>query len=381
MKKSVLFLGTLLVSALMTAAVWAADEVKVEIDGKALETDTPAQIIDGRTMVPMRAIFEAMGADIEWDAETKTITAVNDSHSISLEIGALNLVKDGQKVELSVPAQIIDGRTLVPARAVVESFDCPVVWIADTKTVKISTSTKGTADYDALDDNYSDWIEELSKGVERPAPASSKTVLDRALYSANADVKIVFAYLDLPGIIYGKEADFGECKNVKEAGKMLDKIWTSAFLDYYDFDKSKDDPDEYARLFVAAGLYFDDNLSYNFVKKDKDNYSLVYALADNVDGGAPLFGVILSDSEKGLRYYLFAPDDTGSAYSVISATDEDIREYELFMASDDGDFGEGLTKPKDFLKLVETIEAKNIPSRSLVDETQKKIDEIEGEKA
>ena len=91
--------------------------------------------------------------------------------------------------------------------------------------------------------------------------------------------------------------------------------------------------------------------------------------------------MILSDSEKGLRYYLFVSDDTGSAYGVISASDEDIRLYELSMASDDGDFGEGLTKPKDFLKLVEIIEAENIPSRSLVDETQKKIDEIEGGKA
>ena len=118
----------------------AAEEIKVLLDGVYLSFDQPPIIEEGRTLVPLRVIFEALGASVEWDPETQTVTAVKDDLTISLQIGSAILSKNGEAIILDVPAQIVGGRTLVPARAVAESFGAFVDWENDTRTVIILTS-------------------------------------------------------------------------------------------------------------------------------------------------------------------------------------------------------------------------------------------------
>ena len=112
--------------------------VKVLLNGKEVEFDVHPQIINDRTMVPMRAIFEQLGATVEWDGETKTVTSVKDETVISLTIGVPSIITDGAEKVLDVAPVIIDGRTLVPVRAVSEAFMLNVDWDADTKTVIIT---------------------------------------------------------------------------------------------------------------------------------------------------------------------------------------------------------------------------------------------------
>lgn len=73
-------------------------------------------------MIPVRAIFEALGAEVSWNGDTQTVTAVWDDIVISLQIGSNLLYQNREAKELDLPAQLVDSRTLVPVRAVTESF-------------------------------------------------------------------------------------------------------------------------------------------------------------------------------------------------------------------------------------------------------------------
>ena len=120
----------------------AQPQISVTLDGTALSFDQPPVIADGRTLVPLRAIFEALGAEVDWDGETKTVTADRNGRIVKLTIGQNAFYVDSEEKTTDVPAQIIGGRTLVPVRAISESYDCGVTWDEQTKTVNIRTSEK-----------------------------------------------------------------------------------------------------------------------------------------------------------------------------------------------------------------------------------------------
>ena len=113
-------------------------DISVLLNGQLLEFVQPPVLIDGRTLVPLRAIFEAMGANIDWDDETLTVTSVRDDITVTLQIGSNVLVRNGEEIPLDVPAQLVNGRTMVPARAVAESFGAEVGWDGSTHTVIIT---------------------------------------------------------------------------------------------------------------------------------------------------------------------------------------------------------------------------------------------------
>ncbi len=113
----------------------------VQLDGKRLTFDVPPIIEDGRTLVPLRAIFEAIGAKVTWDQQTSTATASKGDKTIVLKIGAEAATINGQIKHLDVPAKIINGRTLAPLRFVGEAFGGTVSWDPSTFTITmISTS-------------------------------------------------------------------------------------------------------------------------------------------------------------------------------------------------------------------------------------------------
>jgi hypothetical protein len=119
---------------LSVGAVLAAP--RVVVNGQGLTFDVPPVIEQGRTLVPLRAIFEAMGANVSWDGSTQTVTATKGSTEIKLIIGGL-AYKDGQPVNLDVPAKIVNGRTLVPLRFVSEALGSFVGWNDTNQTVTI----------------------------------------------------------------------------------------------------------------------------------------------------------------------------------------------------------------------------------------------------
>jgi hypothetical protein len=113
------------------------DSKEIVVNGTAKELDVPAQIVDSRTLVPLRAIFEALGASVEWNAETSTVTSAKGDTNVKLTIGENKIYVNDEAKELDVAAQIIDSRTMVPARAVAEAYGCAVEWDGETRTVII----------------------------------------------------------------------------------------------------------------------------------------------------------------------------------------------------------------------------------------------------
>ena len=113
-------------------------EAKITTNGEAKDLDVPAQLIDNRTMVPLRAIFEALGASVEWNGDTKTVTSVKGDTTVTLTVGENKLTVNGTEKALDVPGQIVENRTLVPVRAISEAFGCEVAWDAETRTVSIT---------------------------------------------------------------------------------------------------------------------------------------------------------------------------------------------------------------------------------------------------
>ena len=114
------------------------DSITVNVNGKNLSLDQNCVIVKDRTLVPLRAIFEALGADVDWDDATSTVTAVKDGKKISLTIGDKTLIAGGEAKTLDVPPQLIGSRTLVPVRAVSESLGANVNWDETSKTVIIN---------------------------------------------------------------------------------------------------------------------------------------------------------------------------------------------------------------------------------------------------
>jgi len=116
------------------------DDIRVILNGTELTFDVMPQLIDGRTLVPMRRIFESMGAEVDWNGDTQTVTATQDDNIIIMQIDNPVISVNGVDTELDVPPQLIDGRTLVPVRAVAEGLNADVEWDGDARAVIITGS-------------------------------------------------------------------------------------------------------------------------------------------------------------------------------------------------------------------------------------------------
>lgn len=120
----------------MTPA-FATQPITVELDGVLIDFDQEPQIVNDRTMVPVRAIFEAMGASVDWDAESKTVTSTLGGTTVTLTVDNPVMTVNGTNRMLDTAPVILGDRTLVPARAVSESFGCSVNWIGEERQVRI----------------------------------------------------------------------------------------------------------------------------------------------------------------------------------------------------------------------------------------------------
>lgn len=150
-----IILSVVMLLVSVTAIADADSEIKVFADGKQLEFDVQPIIENDRTLVPMRAIFEALGAEVSWNEEKQLIVAVkktseNTQTNIEITIGESVMKKSAMKsadisdtedtvVALDAPARIVNDRTLIPLRAVSEAFDCDVQWDGEARTVTVTS--------------------------------------------------------------------------------------------------------------------------------------------------------------------------------------------------------------------------------------------------
>ncbi|RXZ84139.1 hypothetical protein EBB07_03380 [Paenibacillaceae bacterium] len=127
-------------AALVSAASTSVqNQIQVLVDGQKLTLDPSPVQVNGTTLVPMRAIFKALSADVVWEQQSKTIIARKGSTTISLKVGSKQAIVNGKTFKLAEPAQVKQGATLVPLRLVSEALGAKVEWNAQQRTIKITS--------------------------------------------------------------------------------------------------------------------------------------------------------------------------------------------------------------------------------------------------
>ncbi len=239
-----ILIAVMMVVTLTATMVSAEQDISVLLNGEAIAFDVQPQIVEGRTMVPLRAIFEALGATVEWDGATSTVSSTKGDISIKLTIGENKLYKNGEEKALDVPGMIVDSRTLVPVRAISEAYECEVEWEADTRTVLITTPV----------------AEEVQPGTIINATADDGEL--HGLYCANTNQKIEIV-----------EDPINAGNKVFMLTPLVEKdLWTYVWLDA-DFEAGK-------KYVVKYDALLSKDVKGNDVEKTSITGNFMYATED-----------------------------------------------------------------------------------------------------
>ncbi len=149
--------------------VSANDDITIYVNEQILQCDIAPYMENGRTMVPMRKIFEALNATVDWEDSTETITATKDNATIILQINNEVMYNNGVAEILDVAPVIVNSSTFVPIRAVSQSLNASVNWLNSTYTVYINSPM--AFEY-ALSSGANP-----SNGSEAPMPSETKITM------------------------------------------------------------------------------------------------------------------------------------------------------------------------------------------------------------
>lgn len=114
-----------------------AEDIRVFINGEPAGFELPPAIQNGRTLLPVRGVVEAIGGSVDWDETSQKVTLVYDSDVIELTIGSTTAYLNGEEKTLDAAPCIMQSRTLLPIRFVAESFGHTVEWYEDTRSISI----------------------------------------------------------------------------------------------------------------------------------------------------------------------------------------------------------------------------------------------------
>jgi len=194
MKKIVLiFFALFLLMGSWTA--YASDDIRVMINNQELYTADKPVVVDGRTMLPLRAIGEAMGCEVIWVSGTQTANLRNESTIVSMQIGNTNITRvkrtnQQQKLlQTDVPPMLINDTTYIPVRAFAEALDAVVGWDGTTNTVMIvyDTTLKYVGNYAV--DTYAG----TGERKKHDSALSTMAFVDPEGVSINADGDLIIA--------------------------------------------------------------------------------------------------------------------------------------------------------------------------------------------
>lgn len=125
-------------AAVFIAGAASAEPITTELNGQRLNFDQPPVMQQGRIMVPLRGIFESLGADVIYEPAQRRIKATDSQRTVELTLGQKQAFVDGRQVYLDVPADTLEGRTMVPLRFVSEALGADVKWLSAGRIVAIT---------------------------------------------------------------------------------------------------------------------------------------------------------------------------------------------------------------------------------------------------
>lgn len=186
---------------IMSTSVFCASTINVSLNGLNITfADAKPTILNGRTMVPLRSVFDKMGYSIAWNATTRTATLTGADKTIQCSEKKLSVTNNNTKqtttVQSDVLPQILNDRFYLPLRSVASAAECNVDWDANTKTVKISYKTQ--ADSPASSSNSSSSNSSVSSGNSSSKTTGSSSYKSKTEEEKQADYE---AYLEPMGDI------------------------------------------------------------------------------------------------------------------------------------------------------------------------------------
>jgi len=213
------------------------DEVTVYVNGRKVHFDQPPIIQNGRTLVPVRATCEAMDIVVDWTQEIQEVQLTKDNKEFSMRIGQsryyTNKYGEGVYDYFDVPPQIINGRTLLPIRAIAEFFGYDVAWEASTNSVIIEGSSYSgntwedstpEISWDEPEINFEDYI-----GVWDTFSSRYARYVDARIRIVDVDLKNETLDID-----YKVDKDSQSMLTADDKLSIDDYPYQSITLDYYE---------------------------------------------------------------------------------------------------------------------------------------------------
>ncbi|RYG21812.1 copper amine oxidase N-terminal domain-containing protein, partial [bacterium] len=137
---------TLILASLAAVSVANAQDISVTLDGQPVRFSGQQPVmVNNSVLVPLRGVFEEMGARVLWNQERQQVTAIKGDKTIRLVIGERFADIDGRAVRLNTPAQVRNGSTIVPLRFLSEALGAQVRWNPNNEMVMIRTDFEGRA--------------------------------------------------------------------------------------------------------------------------------------------------------------------------------------------------------------------------------------------
>ncbi len=180
----ILIISTFMFGMPNLPAAKAQSDIKVLLDGKEVKFDVGLHFLNGRTLVPFRALAEALRVNVTWEASTQRVFASDEKNSVSMLIGDPVAYINGEQVVMDISPLIVDGRVLVPLRFFGEAFGCEIVWDEKNNCILITTTTKSlkVLGYYALgDQNTSSWTDLFATPYPEAGPGKTDIVKTLAL--------------------------------------------------------------------------------------------------------------------------------------------------------------------------------------------------------
>lgn len=183
-RTSVLLILIILLSFMGTPTLADGKGIDISIDGKRIEfnssTGYPFLDENSRTQVPFRVVLEAFGATVKWDQSIQTAIAEKDGVQVDVKIGEKYIIKDGKRIENDTSAVILNGKTYLPIRKVMEAFGADVVWNAESKVVDIIS--------EIVEEEYSKELEDDIKILEQ-----------KVIFDNDISIFTLYAFLNFTG--------------------------------------------------------------------------------------------------------------------------------------------------------------------------------------
>ncbi len=199
---------------------FAEEGIKVSINGEDVVMDVAPEIINGRTLVPLRSIFEGLGAEVTWDSKNKTAIGETKEYIVKVKLNSNEITRTNkitnrsEEIEIDVPATSLNGRTLVPTRAIAETLEKDVHWDRYDRAVVI-VDTKALQK--EIDTNLSNLLEILNMYSKMEGKQENEILLKAKIDGVNVKASIkVSSNVEKNGMFTKIKLDFEESDELIE---------------------------------------------------------------------------------------------------------------------------------------------------------------------